>query len=64
MVSKILKMLEIPGNQIALIPDSTSVGIASGRSAPTVRLCVHCIFLALPLSCDIHSLGPRIGRAS
>ena len=52
------------GNRIALVPDSALVGIASGQLAPVVRLCVHCIFSTLPSSRDIHSLGPRIGRAS
>ena len=64
MVSKIQRMLELLENQIALVPNSTSVDIALGRSALVVRLCVHCIFSTLPSSRDIHSLGPRIGRAS
>ena len=64
MISKIQRRLDLLGNRIALVPDSASVGIALGQSTPAVRLCVHCIFLALPSSRDIHSLGLRIGRVS
>ena len=64
MVFTIRRMLELLGNQIALVPDSISVGIASGQSALTARLCVHCIFSTPPLSRGIHSLGLRIGRVS
>ena len=64
MVSTIRKMPELFGNRIALVPDSVSVGIASGQSTPAARLCVRCIFSAPPSSCGIHSLGLRIGRVS
>ena len=64
MVFTIQRMPELFGNQIALVSDSVSVGIASRQSTPAARLCVRCIFSTPPSLRGIHSLGLRIGRVS
>ena len=64
MVFMIRRMLELSGNQIALVSNFVSIGIVSGQSAPAARLYIRCIFSTPPSSRGIHSLGLCIDRAS